>query len=407
MNVKGHSAYEALCRSSRVEPPAFDSQQLFVDCTQWSTKPRFSRAYGKTLREATNVTVLLHANVVELVPVENGKSIERVEFRTLHGVRGSARANAYIVCCGAIESTRLLLASNHLTRSGLGNDHGLVGRYFQEHLHINFGTLVPRRVRAIHDMFEGFFIDGCKQAPKLAISTGIQERERCLSGHGEVIFEQSPDSTVGAVKTTVKALKGQTAWPGLRVLLGAARSPAEVARLAYRYRVRGRSASPFSSPIRLGAQVETAPDPESRVALGEGHDRLGMRQLRLDWRIGELERRTLNTLLNVISDEFRRLGLGELAMGRALAEQLASAGWRDLVHDSAHHMGTARMANDPKRGVVDRNCRVHGIDNLYIGSMAVFPTSGRSSPTLTAIALSVRIADHIKAESQTQVRIMS
>jgi choline dehydrogenase-like flavoprotein len=123
-----------------------------------------------------------------------------------------------------------------------------------------------------------------------------------------------------------------------------------------------------------------------------------MRIVRLDWRIGELERRTLGVLLDTVADELRRLRLGEVTRRSDLTERLKGAEWRELVHDSAHHMGTARMSDDPNRGVVDRNCRAHFVRNLYVGSMAVFPTSARSSPTLTAIALSIRIADHIKVD---------
>lgn len=71
-------------------------------------------------------------------------------------------------------------------------------------------------------------------------------------------------------------------------------------------------------------------------------------------------------------------------------------GWKELIYDSAHQMGTARMAESPRNGVVDRACQVHGVDNLYIGSSAVFPTGGHSNPTLTIIALCIRIADTIK-----------
>src|ERR1700682_786309 len=407
MNVRGNASYQSLCREFGIAPPAFDSKVLDVDCSQWSTRPNFARAYRRLLQSAPNVTVLLHANVVELVPFASGKSVERVEFRTLQGVRGSARAHSYTVCCGGLESSRLLLSSNRFDQSGLGNHHDVVGRFFQEHLHINLGRLIPLDVRTVHDMFEGFFVNGCKQSPKLVLTSETQQREQCLSAHGEVIFEQPADSSVAALKTVVKAFRGQAAWPGPNVLVRAIRSPVEMTRLAYRYRLQGRSASPSRSPIRLGAQVETAPDPDSRVTLGEVKDVLGMRQLKLNWRIGELERRTLTTLLNVISDQFQRIGIGEVSRRSELSERLTSDGWRDLIHDSAHHMGTARMADDPKRGVVDRDCRVHGLDNLYIGGLAVFPTSGRSSPTLTAIALSIRIADQIKAELQSRARILA
>jgi len=121
---------------------------------------------------------------------------------------------------------------------------------------------------------------------------------------------------------------------------------------------------------------------------------LGMCRVKLDWRLGELERRTASEYVKVLAGEFERLGFGayDLAPLRALDE----AGWDAIAHDSAHHMGTARMHESPQFGVVDSECKVHGISNLFIGSSAVFPTSSRSNPTMTILALSIRIADRVK-----------
>jgi choline dehydrogenase-like flavoprotein len=72
-----------------------------------------------------------------------------------------------------------------------------------------------------------------------------------------------------------------------------------------------------------------------------------------------------------------------------------AAPWRDVI-TSAHHVGTARMSVTPKDGVVDADLRVHGVENLYVASSATFPTSGLASPTPTIVALTVRLADHLK-----------
>jgi choline dehydrogenase-like flavoprotein len=138
-----------------------------------------------------------------------------------------------------------------------------------------------------------------------------------------------------------------------------------------------------------------APNPDSRVTLSQSKDRLGMPRVALDWRLGELERRTLLEYASILASEFERLGLGEF--DRKQIEFLKdSAAWTQRAHDSAHHMGTTRMHEDPRRGVVNSQCQVHGIANLFVGSSAVFPTSARSNPTLTILALCVRIADRLK-----------
>jgi choline dehydrogenase-like flavoprotein len=172
-------------------------------------------------------------------------------------------------------------------------------------------------------------------------------------------------------------------------------SPGDFCRLGYRFYIKERSGTPRHGPIYIGAQAETAPNPDSRITLGKARDRLGMRRLKLDWRIGELERRTLCEYIRTVASEFERLGLGSFDLSQVafLNDPVA---WVRMVHDSAHHMGTTRMHESPEQGVVDPDCRVHGVDNLYIGSSAVFPTSARSNPTLTILALCLRMAGRLK-----------
>lgn len=138
-----------------------------------------------------------------------------------------------------------------------------------------------------------------------------------------------------------------------------------------------------------------APNPNSRVLLSDARDSLGMPRVRLDWRLGELERRTLNEFVKILASEFERLGLGSFDRKQVAFLDDPTA-WVERARDSAHHMGTTRMHESPRLGVVDPECQVHGIANLYIGSSAVFPTSARSNPTLTILALCLRVSDRLK-----------
>jgi choline dehydrogenase-like flavoprotein len=122
-----------------------------------------------------------------------------------------------------------------------------------------------------------------------------------------------------------------------------------------------------------------------------------MRRTALDWRLTELDRRTIEVFVREVAVEFERLGIGRIDLSTfALSDFPTSMGER--VHDSSHHMGTSRMHDDPKRGVVDRHCRVHGVRNLFVGSSSVFPTCGFSNPTLTIIALCLRMSDGFKRD---------
>jgi choline dehydrogenase-like flavoprotein len=138
---------------------------------------------------------------------------------------------------------------------------------------------------------------------------------------------------------------------------------------------------------------EQAPNPASRVTLSEERDLLGRRRPKLDWRLTALDIRTIGRAQEIIDREMRRAGIGKLEI-----ELRGERPPQDL-HGGWHHMGTTRMHTDPKRGVVDENCRVHGTSNLYIAGSSVFPTSGFANPVLTTVALALRLADHLKKES--------
>jgi choline dehydrogenase-like flavoprotein len=136
---------------------------------------------------------------------------------------------------------------------------------------------------------------------------------------------------------------------------------------------------------------EQAPDPESRVTLGDEKDALGVPRIDLAWRVGDADVATIRRGLEILAAEVGRLGWGRVQIPEPEED------WSDKIHGGWHHMGTTRMADDPKRGVVDSDCRVHGLENLYVAGSSVFPTAGWANPTLTLVALAVRTAHHLKA----------
>lgn len=400
LNMGPEFSYEDLCATFGIIPPAFDSAKLYMECSRWSPRPNFGKAYRHEIKSASNVSVILHANATSIITDPSARAVETVEFKTLTGKTGFAKARFYVICCGGIETARLLLASDRVEENGVGNKHGQVGRYFQEHIHIRYGDLLTRNRKRLQETFESFYRHGLKYFPVITLSRELQQGEKLLSIHGSAMFDHPADSGIMALKMLFKSAISQN-YPSRVELRHLARSaladPGEVFALAYRFYAQKRSGTPGRGPIYVGAQAEVAPNPDSRVRLSETTDRLGMRRVRLDWRLGELERRTLSAYIRVMVGEFERLGLGTFDLGQ-VAVLNEPFGWTTLVHDSAHHMGTTRMHDCAQLGVVDRHCRVHGTENLYIGSSAVFPTSARSNPTLTILALCVRIADRLKQD---------
>jgi choline dehydrogenase-like flavoprotein len=144
--------------------------------------------------------------------------------------------------------------------------------------------------------------------------------------------------------------------------------------------------------VELLNLLEQVPNPDSRLTLSDETDALGQRRLKLDWRFTELDWRTLRRSHEVIGMELGKGGLGRFRMD---VSEIPNE-WPEQTRGAHHHMGTTRMHDDPKQGVTDGNCRVHGVANLWIAGSSVFPTGGYANPTLTLVALAIRLADKLK-----------
>ena len=147
------------------------------------------------------------------------------------------------------------------------------------------------------------------------------------------------------------------------------------------------------SELRFDAMAEQRPDRESRVTLSSVRDRLGVPLARVNWKIGWAEAASLARLAELISAEFWRVGLPQPKLEPwVLDEDFRNAPFSDMAHPAC----TTRMGANPKTSVVDPNAKVHGVDGLFVAGSSVFPTPGHANPTLMIIAMTLRLADHLK-----------
>ena len=141
----------------------------------------------------------------------------------------------------------------------------------------------------------------------------------------------------------------------------------------------------------LVTRLDPLPDPESRVTLGSERDPLGMRRSELHWALSPLDKWSAIRTLEILGEELGQAGVGRVRVGLDEDDD-----WPADLAGGWHHMGTTRMSTDPRQGVVDPDCRVHGMEDLYIAGSSVFPTAGSGTPTMTIVALALRLADHLK-----------
>jgi choline dehydrogenase-like flavoprotein len=377
------------------KPPQYADELIESYFSQFTHVPDFAVKYRAELMASPNITLLTHANVTSLSANEDASAIREATVKSFDGHECRVQARMFVICCGGIDTARLLLVSNSVERDGIGNRHDLVGRFFQDHPGVSI-PVKPLNKRCFGEWYNGFKIGNVRHSIKLAASAKMQRKERILSVGAEVFYPIDDHDPIGAAKIVLQALR----QPHLRSQVPAAlaqilKGPHKVARAAFRHYVLKQVASVNAGTPHIGFGVEQQPNPQSRVTLSNQVDCLGVRRTRLEWKVGTEEGRSIDIFARTVAREMKRLGVAEFdpadlkLTGRERGE---NGGYID----ASHHMGTTRMGSDPAASVVNSSCRVHDYDNLYIGSSSVFPTCGFSNPTLTMLALCLRISDELK-----------
>jgi choline dehydrogenase-like flavoprotein len=382
--------------------PEFDPDLLRTNFFQFDEQfERFTLRRCDDLIASEKVKVLLHATVLEIRANAEGTAIESVQIGNLRGGRGVIRARVFVAAAGGLETPRLLLNSRGVQSQGLGNQEDLVGRFFKEHPHARAGRVFPTKLwRLLNLLPRTHRQDGLRYAALGRLSETLQEREGILNSSFTLSVRRHQGTRMPPGKWLFNAIKwkvphdhrGRSVWWLHR---RAKRAFAERFGLASRWL----RATSGRQGLYVVARAEQAPNPASRVLLSDARDAFGLPQIALDWRFLDVDKRSLHVLMGALDRELQRLSLGRAEASPWLEE--ADTPWEvdPLISSHPvggyHHIGTTRMAASPKKGVVDADCRVHGLGNLYVAGSSVFPTSGWANPTLTILALSLRLGDHL------------
>jgi choline dehydrogenase-like flavoprotein len=323
---------------------------------QLGPRAPFTSDYVRELRANPNVRLCEHATATRLVPGRTGE-VARVEARARgHGELITVAARCFVLAGGAIENARLLLQTEFLG----GNEW--IGRCFMEHPRDWSLRLVPtsREAAAFYDARtdkEGVTVCGRLALAAHAAASGMPNFSITL------LPELPPANRITSYLQRMGWLRDRGGY-------GWSQAP-----------------KPFFDRFRLVINLEQRPRPENHVALGRDTDIHGNPRAELHWRWTNEEQAEWERLRARIIADIESAGLGRVEV---------PAGSR-LDPNAHHHAGTTRMSDGPDRGVVDRDCRVHGVDNLYVAGASVFPTAGYANPTLTIVALAIRLADHLCA----------
>ncbi len=371
---------EALSDASH-QFPEFEPDKLRTAFWKISPPTRFGQVYRDALEGAENIKVYLHANVVSIETGNSASTVNQVQIQTLEGKKGSVMAKYYVLACGALENARILLLSNQDNPKGLGNESDWLGRNYQNHPHVHTAIISASDPQAITQLYDFYYHGETKVAAGVAATEASQQADKLLN-YSARIRPFSGYSKSRQIWNSLKHFK----WPD---------ELASKLKLVISDFLKGDSAS--DQVHELYMYTEQAPNLESRIRLGDEKDALGQKRAIVDWNLTQLDKHTVREGTRLVAEEFGRLNLGRVQISDWVSADASV--WPTSLWGGCHQIGSTRMSQDPGDGVVDKNCRMHGVENLYVTGSSVFPTGGHVPPTLTIVALAVRLAEHLKSQT--------
>lgn len=430
LSEAGEADYDARSVFPKTQPEilkGFDNDD-FVSwpMERWSIPTDYSRRYKGDLENAPNVRVLLHAHAIHLQMDPSGTTLESVKAACTPGRSFEVLAKNTVIACGALENARLLLAAKDVLPTGIGNRHDLVGRYYQSH---RFGVCGCAELK---DPTKDFVYDfekdnaGVYCRRRFWLTPQAQELHQVTNAVGFFFRNVSGSSEhrnamVSTVLLAKMILGGASKGPRrlLQILKDQRRELVshlwiivkdgpgifgQVAAVVYTRFIQKRRLPMVLPPRKMNRfplffQTEHAPDRNSRVVLDESSlDDFGMPRLEARIKFSEIDYRTVTTLVTLFKERLEESGIGSFHLSDEEKAFLANPA-RQEFNSNSHNIGTTRMAKTAEDGVVDTNCKVHGVDNLYVAGSSVFPTSGHANPTLMIIALALRLADYLRTKA--------
>lgn len=357
---------------------------------RYSPPTRFGEKYHDEIVASQAITCTLNANLIDLRLDDALGTITTARFKSFtDGDPGfDVKARVFALCLGGLENPRMLLNCNSQLPAGIGNAQDVVGRYFCEHPHILLGQAYfaqpipeaeveaePERAYAptealmrANEILDFSLLVTPNVEPPLELQTELMRSAGCVSDFTARLTE----------RVLGRDLDCERGGLGM-------------------YFAQGDTHHALQGRVAVHAEQSLVAD--SRVMLAEDTDRFGLRRIRFDWQIAEIDYRTLETAVLELGAHFAEQGIGRIQLDEwLLVEPLKLPGLgQGMRVGGHHHMCATRMSTDPAEGVVDADCRVHGVSNLYIGGSSAFATAGFANPTYTIVQLALRMGDHLSA----------
>lgn len=413
----------------KFQPIKLNEDKVYNSVFTFGPTKKFTDEIPEKITNSRNLTLYYHATVVELLCDQSSDVVTTAVVRMFDGKEIYFKAKQFIITSNALQTPRLLLNSTKTHKNGIGNQNDNVGRYYMDHNLVACGHFYPHDPKFINEM--GFYdmqgVDGTTVLGRLNLNPEFMTAN-WLRNIAVMFFptewnqvDLDAMNSLNSIKLPNFHKKTALRYPielGKHLIRLISKPKAlwihfhnifqgrnRLIRAVYEY-------LRFGVPIFLGLGrggwsrmannegkynkfellgiVEQSPNPENRLTLLDEKDALGCPKTKVHYICSDEDILSVTKAQSVFGEVLEESGLGRYEPPKISAEVMKT------ITGLHHMMGTTRMSDDPKTGVVDRDCCVHGMKNLFIAGSAVFPTGGYGNPTLTNLALSIRVADKVK-----------
>jgi choline dehydrogenase-like flavoprotein len=366
--------------------------------TRWLDVPNFAQMFAKQIHSDEKMAVLTGQTVVGFRGNDN--TIEAVRALDGKGESHWIAADEVILAAGTIENVRLLL---HTAQDpgwlAPWRDNRNIGRFFQDHLGGRIASFQPTDKSEFFRMFSNVAYSGRKFQPKIRLRSEVQTRQQLYNTQVFFAFESEVSEHMVYLKQFLRAALYRRELTGIGDLFRNAFGMARyLVPLMWKYVWDHRVFVPGTAKILMHVQSEHAPLASSRITLDPGAlDPYGLPRVILDWQIDGNELASLREFAMQIRDALQSSGIGQLKIDEDLLA--LNPNFLSKLGDTYHQAGGANMADSDQEGVVDKNLRVFGTDNLYVAGASVFPTTSNANTTFTALAFTTRLIDHLTSQA--------
>ncbi len=387
--------------SKKLIPLPFDKNKI-VQKIYEDMPTRFGPKYHETLTRAGNITVCIHANLTDIQTNEERSSVKSLTFRSLKNTSIAVKAQSYILACGGIENARRLLLTGIGEKTALGNRYGLVGKYFMNHPHVPAGEVYMTKHDYNHlrlyypwnqTKYDYTYLATFRLPDELVRKKEILNVHIMIRTLSDYMYQTDSITAYWALDDLIKRSHlsmSEREQNDLQVIVKDFDQLLPDINRKLLHDPSVNSAYYYTLYVRS----EQQPNPDSKITLNSHKDLLGQNEIDLDWQFTALDKISIRESMLALASEFGSTGIGRVRLFDWLEKD--DNYWSKNTGEVCHHSGTTKMNVNPRLGVVDKNCKVHDVANLYMAGSSVFPTVGASNPTFTIVAMSVRLSDFLK-----------